>query len=189
MSFRMLSCVVVFRKMKLNYVWVKKIILCCLHHPSLCWWLHLSLYGHYFCLLSFCCVGLKKKSLHFLHLSLFFCYNFLTCNCSFSCISYTCHHSFIVIGSKRRINILFFILLHCWCLPLFFCSYTLNPSLLLALLSLFYRTSIGMLQVLWKWKKNLKAFFNQLLILIMQMLLKGWLGMVMVELNLNQLMS
>jgi hypothetical protein len=92
--------------------------------------------------------------LHFLHLSLFFCYNFLTCNCSFSCISYTCHHSFIVIGSKRRINILFFILLHCWCLPLFFCSYTLNPSLLLALLSLFYRTSIGMLQVLWEWKNN-----------------------------------
>jgi hypothetical protein len=105
--------------------------------------------------------------LHFLHLSSFLC-----------CDRF-----------KKENQDSIFILLHCWCFPLFFYSYTLNPSLLLALLSWFYWTSIGMLQVLWKWEKNLKAFLNQLLIRILQMLLKGWLGMVMVELNLNQLMS
>jgi hypothetical protein len=124
MSFCMLSCVA-FKKMKWNYVWFKKIKLCCLHLPSLCQWLHSSLYGHCFCLSSFCCVGFKKKSLHFLHLSLFFCYIFDGCNCSFSCISYTCHHSFIVICSRRRIKILF---LFCYIVGACHCFFILTSA-------------------------------------------------------------
>ncbi len=41
--------------------------------------------------------------------------------------------------------------------------------------------AIGIMRV----KKNFKVIFNQLLILMMQMLLKGQLGMQMVGLNLN----
>jgi hypothetical protein len=74
MSFRMLSCVV-FKKMKLCLIQEDKIVLCA---PFITLsMIALNIIWSLFLLVIICYVGFKKKSLHFLHLSIVLLLHFL----------------------------------------------------------------------------------------------------------------
>ncbi len=156
-------------------------------------------------LLLFCCITstyhhfyvviLAHAITHMLQIlcmPLLLCFNFCVCHHSFCYISYTCHYSASIVWHSKKKELIYFCFITLLAPIIVFCFYILNPNLFQVILSLFccYKMDFnwGVVNIV-KVKKKFKVFFNQFSIIMIQMLLKKWLGMVMVGLYLNQLVN